>query len=289
MVLEFLECEGSMFSEYEHLKSKIFVISNGIISISENSDLPILLNVLMDGINAYNKMMKKYQYSENHLLDLSFWSIELMDTIYAKNQGNTTLLDYTLEKIKDQHPHILDVFNDINYLERISENCKINEIYRGIMRLDFSLKIKTKHLIEFIENKKLSGIYIHDNLSNKIVNLNEALYFLKYEFLYLVKYIIFFSKYLGIDNLLYENDETVTKIEQLFEFPEKERNEKIDKFLSELDTNKYSKVLEAFNSLNWLRERLNIYLFKNIRDKNKLLGSINDEEKDILKEETKEN
>ncbi|KAK6590115.1 hypothetical protein RS030_182728 [Cryptosporidium xiaoi] len=277
MTLELLECENSILSECEYLKSKIFVISNGIMDISENRNLPILLNMLMDGINAYNDMISKHQSTKNNLLDPSFWSIELMDKIHATNGGNTTLLGYTLEKIQDQCPHILDVFDNINYVERISNNCKINEIYRGIMRLDFSLKIKTKYLINFIENKeKMNGVYYYDNLFNRIESLNQALRLLKHEFLYLIKDIIFFSKYLGIDGSLYKYDETVDKIEEIFELSN-EKDEKVDCFLSELNIEEFDQVLKAFSSLNWIRGRLNIFSCKNLENEGgKLLATINE-------------
>lgn len=293
-VLELLEFEAvTMMRESEQLKNSILELATGISSISENQNLPILLNILMDGIRAYNSMVTRQPKSSGSLLEMSFWSIEKMDTIYATNGGNTTLLDYTLEKIQDQFPSILNTFDEINYLEKISTRCSIGEIYRGVLRLNFGLDERIKALEEGMvkqvrsgrkdQNKPQSRHECDQEVVLKISNLREASDFLKNEFISLIKDILFFSKYLGIDDrrLLnhYESDADCTKetyddliseIETVCEMFQNGQTHKtreiMDKIISDLEITEFEEILGALSLLNWLKDRVSICLGRDLEN-----------------------
>ncbi|KAH8585034.1 uncharacterized protein ELE39_000985 [Cryptosporidium sp. chipmunk genotype I] len=283
----------TMLREYEQLKNSILELTNGISNISENKNLPILLNILMDGIGAYNSMMSRQSNSSGSLLEMSFWSIELMDTIYATNGGTTTLLDYTLEKIQDQFPSILNTFDEINYLEKISTRCNICEIYRGLVRLNFGLDQRIKSIEERMNRQQKSGndskvweLYNIEEVLLKINNLREVSDFLKNEFISLIKDILFFSKYLGIENeygptidnsreddadsIKGTNDDLISEIETVCEMFQNgqvhKTREIMDRIISNLDIEEFEEILGAFNLLNWLKSRVSICLARNLEN-----------------------
>ncbi|KAL5369499.1 hypothetical protein CPHLJ_3g1500 [Cryptosporidium parvum] len=293
-VLGLLEFEmETMSREYEQLKNSILELANGISNISENKNLPILLNILMDGIGAYNSMISRQSNFTDSMLEMSFWSIELMDTIYATNGGMTTLLDYTLEKIQDQFPSILNTFDEINYLDKFSTRYKISEIYRGLVRLNFGLDQRIKSLEEMINKRQKSRnkskaweLYNREEVLLKINNLRELSDFLKYEFISLIKDILFFSKYLGIDdehnsaiNSSHETDtdsikgsydDLISEIETVCEIFQNgqvhKTREIMDRIISNLDVEEFEEILGAFNLLNWLKGRVSICLGRNLEN-----------------------
>ncbi|KAK9173456.1 Uncharacterized protein cmbei_3001500 [Cryptosporidium meleagridis] len=292
-VLELLEFEMEIMSrEYGQLKNSILDLTNGISNISENRNLPILLNILMDGIGAYNSMISRQSNFSESMLEMSFWSIKLMDTIYATNGGMTTLLDYTLEKIQDQFPSILNTFDEINYLDKFSTRYKISEIYRGLVRINFGLDQRIKSLEEMMNKKQKSKgnskaweLYNREEVLLKMNNLRELSDFLKYEFISLIKDILFFSKYLGIDDkhnsmnsgqetdadsIKESYDDLISEIEtvcEIFQNGQVQKTREImDRIISNLDVEEFEEILGAFNLLNWLKGRVSICLGRNLEN-----------------------
>ncbi|OII70813.1 uncharacterized protein cubi_00958 [Cryptosporidium ubiquitum] len=310
---------NTMLRECEQLKNSILELANGILNISENKNLPILLNILMDGIGAYNSMISRQSSSSDSLLEMSFWSIELMDTIYATNGGSTTLLDYTLEKIQDQFPSILNTFDEINYLEKISTKCNINEIYRGIVRINFGLDRRVKSLeeginkhIKSVNGSKTQNKYNGEEVLLKIDHLREVSDFLKNEFISLIKEILFFSKYLGIDdgyNKVVDitpeadadstkgtYDDLISEIETVCEMFQNgqihKTREIMDKIISNLEIEEFEEILGAFNLLNWLKGRVSICLGQNLENNIERISAIcsnkrQESNSDLEKEEEK--
>lgn len=290
-MLELLEFETvTMMREYEQLRNSILELANGISSISENQNLPILLNILMDGIKAYNSMVTRQSRSSGRssgsLLEISLWSIEKMDSIYATNGGNTTLLEYTLDKIQDQFPSILSTFDEINYLEKISTRCNIGEIYRGILRINFGLDERIKALEEGIVKQMKAGskgqkpqgrLKSNEVVVLKINNLREVADFLKNEFIALIKDILLFSRYLGIDedhllnhcesdaeSVKETHEDLISEIETVCEMfqngePHKTR-EIMDRIISSLEITEFEEILGALGLLNWLKDRVSVCL-----------------------------
>ncbi|KAJ1614277.1 hypothetical protein OIY81_577 [Cryptosporidium canis] len=314
-VLELLEFETyTMMGDYEQLKNRILELASCITSISENQNLPLLLNILMDGVRAYNSMINKQSKSPAPQLEMSFWSIKDMDSIYATNGGNTTLLDYTLEKIQDQFPSVLRTFEEMNYLEKILTRCKISEIHRGILRLNFGLNRRIKALEECIIRRMNSeGEHLEDRseqnnqLVLKIESLREVSDYLKSEFVCLIKDILFFSKYLGLDNRCpygQEDDsiceadaesiketyeDLISEIEtvcEMFQNGQAHKTREImDRIISDLDIREMEEILSALNLLNWLKGRVSICLGLNLGSKMEEISTIYGDKRHALSRE----
>ncbi|KAF7459166.1 hypothetical protein HWI79_285 [Cryptosporidium felis] len=271
-----------MLREYEQLKYGILELTGGISSISENRNLPILLNILMDGIEAYNSMLNRRPESSGSCLDMSFWSIQQMDSITATNGGNTTLLDYTLEKIQEQFPSVLSTFEEMNYLERIATGSSIREIFRGVVRLDFGLNERIRPIEEASNGLKRRDenpcrLPYNGEVALKIGNLREISDFLKIEFISLIKDVLHFSRYLGIDGSQEQQIHDIEKICETFQNGQTQAARELsDKLISEIEIEEVEEILSALGLLNWLKGRVSICLGRNFGDNDqKILSKLN--------------
>ncbi|OII71645.1 hypothetical protein cand_038860 [Cryptosporidium andersoni] len=250
-IMELIEfVHYTLIIENESIMNNLIILQDGINGLCENKSLPILLSILIDCIHTYNKMIKRQSGSLDLLLDISLWSIKLMDTIYATNGGNITLLDYTIQRIYDQYPSILSVFDEIEYIDKIIMNCDIEEIYRKILRIEFGFNQRYE---VFLNN---GSNYLNKEIIQKYTeNAKQIIYLLKQEFTSLNREVYYLSKYLGLKTSVDENQ----KDHEVNNYS-KEENSDFTEVLSNIDIEEIKEILQIFDLLYWLKTRINTCL-----------------------------
>ncbi|KAL7066445.1 hypothetical protein ACR3K2_31160 [Cryptosporidium serpentis] len=241
----------TLIIENESIINNLIILQDGINSLCGSKSLPVLLNILIDCIHTYNKMIKRQSGSLDLLLDISLWSIKLMDTIYATNGGNITLLDYTIQRIYDQYPSILSVFDEIECIDKIM-SCDIEEIYRKILRMEFGFNQR----YEIFLNNNSNYTYFNKEVIQKYTeNAKQIIYLLKQEFTSLNREVHYLSKYLGLKKSVNEDQ----KDHEVNNYSKKE-NLDFTEILSNIDIEEIKEILQIFDLLYWLKTRINTCL-----------------------------